>query len=205
MRGGWTIVRMFSHLFRYLVLSIPRFCVSPPGEFKEEICKSLDQYNAKIEHLKSEMEEYTDSANLIRADITALRSRHGVVTSNQKCDLCSQLVLTRHFFLFPCTHTFHTSCCVAESNKYLSSHPHRRQQVLADEEFKEAANAASQSESGGPKSPVVELSKEAREAKCIENFAASECCLCGEIMIDSVATPFVTMPEEEVEARAWEI
>jgi hypothetical protein len=188
-------------------LFCPFLCFRFQGEFKDEICKSLDQYNAKIEHLKSEMEEYTDSANLIRADINSLRSRFGVVTSNQKCDICSQPVLTRQFFLFPCTHTFHAQCSYNEATRYLQSHPQRRAQVLEDAEFQESLNASAApvATGKGAPPPPVELSKEAREQKCIENFASSECCLCGEIIIDSVSNPFISLPQEEAEASAWEI
>ena len=192
------------------------------GDFKEEISKSLAQYNSKIETLKSEMEEYTASATLIRQDIHALRSRYGVVSSQQKCDLCSQTVLTKHFLLFPCTHAFHTACALAECTKFLSAHPALRAKVLADDEAREAAataQAIAQGTSASSSHPAAAalaksaaaaaaaepvLSREAREARCLENFAASECCLCGEIMIDSVAKPFI-MPDEEFEVKAWEV
>jgi hypothetical protein len=192
------------------------------GDFKDEIAKSLSAYNSKIEQLKLDMEEFTDSATRIRQDINALRARHGVVSSHAKCDLCSQPVLTRHFFLFPCTHAFHTQCCVAECAKYLAQHPTLRAKLLKEEEEKEAA-AAQQASMAGAAMPnalgggskaaaaaaaaaaeVVPLSKEAREARCLENYAASECVLCGEIMIDSVAKPFI-LPEEDAEAKAWEV
>ena len=193
------------------------------GDFKEEISKSLAQYNSKIEALKHDMEDYTASANLIRHDIHALRSRYGVVSSHQKCDLCSQTVLTKHFLLFPCTHAFHTSCAVAECNKFLTAHPTLRTKVLADDEAREAASAAqsiaqgTSSSSSHPAAAALAksaaaaaaaepvLSREARESRCLENYAASECCLCGEIMIDSVATPFINMPQEEEEVKAWEV
>jgi hypothetical protein len=49
------------------------------ADFKDEICDSLDQYNAHIEKLKKEMDEYTQNANMIRKDITQLRNRFGYV------------------------------------------------------------------------------------------------------------------------------
>jgi len=197
------------------------------GEFKSEICKSLQQYQNKISHLKSRMEEYTNSANLIRQDIAALRNRYGIVSSNHKCDICSATLITRPFLLFPCTHTFHTQCMVEEVDAWLLKHPHIRAQVLADEEYKDPSTAesaattgnvggtlnpsksssSSSSSSSAPDSatPGPALSKEAREAKSIENYAASECILCGSIMIESVATPFISLPDEEAEVRAWEV
>jgi hypothetical protein len=187
-------------------------CSFSAGDFKEEISKSLAAYNNKIDSLKSEMESYTQSANLIRQDINSLRTRYGVVSSHQKCDLCSQPVLTRHFFLFPCTHAFHVACCVEECSKYLATHPALRARVMADEESREqnaqqqailsgtASASAAKSSSAAPA-----LSNAAREARCLEHYAASECVLCGEIMIDSVAKPFIRMPDEEAEMKAWEV
>ena len=93
------------------------------GEFKDEICESLEDYNENVEGLKDEMEEYTRSANLIRKDILSLKNRSGFVTSNQKCDLCTQPVLTRHFYLFPCTHVFHADCIAGEIQKYIEKNP----------------------------------------------------------------------------------
>jgi hypothetical protein len=60
------------------------------GDFKEEIVKSLEAYNTTIETLKTEMDGYTDTANKIRKDIGDLRNRSGFITSNQRCDICSQ-------------------------------------------------------------------------------------------------------------------
>lgn len=193
-----------------------------PGDFKEEISKSLAQYNSKIEHLKAEMEEYTASATLIRADMQTLRSRYGIVAAQQKCDLCSQTVLTKHFLLFPCTHAFHTACALAECNRFLGARPALRAKVLADDEAREAAaqaQAIAQGTSASSSHPAAAalaksaaaaaaaepvLSREAREARCLENYAASECCLCGEIMINSVSAPFI-LPDEDFEVKAWEV
>jgi len=188
------------------------------GDFKDEIARSLSSYNGKIEQLKADMEEFTESAQRIRQDIGSLRARHGVVSSHAKCDLCSQPVLTRHFFLFPCTHAFHTQCCVAECAKHLNAHPALRAKLMREEEEREQASAHQQASmaaapgagAGGKAAAAaaadpLPLSKEGREARCLENYAASECVLCGEIMIDSVAKPFILMPDEESEVRAWEV
>jgi len=44
-----------------------------------------------------------------------------------------------------------------------------------------------------------------RERKAVEAFANSECPFCGQIMIDSVHAPFVSLPEEKEEVASWEI
>lgn len=47
--------------------------------------------------------------------------------------------------------------------------------------------------------------REARERRAIEHFASSECIFCGDMMIDSVQDPFVSLPDENAEAKSWEI
>lgn len=41
----------------------------------------------------------------------------------QRCDLCSQPVLTRQFYLFPCLHVFHLDCITSEVKQYLDKNP----------------------------------------------------------------------------------
>lgn len=88
--------------------------------FQDEICASLDEYNSHIDHLKKEMDESTQSANLIRKDIAQLRHRYGFVGAGQKCDICFKLALSGPFLVFPCSHVFHTDCVVA---KLKDKHP----------------------------------------------------------------------------------
>jgi hypothetical protein len=44
-------------------------------DFKDEICACLEDYNQHIELLKTDMDEATHNADLIRADIRSLRNR----------------------------------------------------------------------------------------------------------------------------------
>ena len=60
------------------------------------------------------MDRTTQSARAIRADILQLNRRYEVVTGGMKCQLCSYPLLTRAFYIFPCTHAFHKDCCVNE-------------------------------------------------------------------------------------------
>lgn len=48
-------------------------------DFKEEICNALKEYNERIEELKTEMDEATRSAVLIRKDIKNLRNKYVVL------------------------------------------------------------------------------------------------------------------------------
>ena len=95
------------------------------GDFRTELLSTLDTFNSNIKALKDEMDVYTESAALIRQDIAALRHRSCVVPEDRQCDLCEKPLVSRAFYLFPCSHAFHTTCArkhvemVLEENKRL--------------------------------------------------------------------------------------
>ena len=82
--------------------------------FKDKIVESLEDYNARIDELKEEMDHYTSSAEQVRVEIRGLKTRHGELRGDQVCELCDQAILSRVFYLFPCSHAFHADCPVAE-------------------------------------------------------------------------------------------
>lgn len=81
-------------------------------DFKEEIAHALEGYSAQIETLKGEMDEATRTAEAIKQDIAALKNRFITIDANEQCSTCSNLLLTRQFYVFPCHHTFHADCLI---------------------------------------------------------------------------------------------
>lgn len=69
--------------------------------FKDKIVESLEDYNARIDELKEEMDHYTSSAEQVRVEIRGLKTRHGELRGDQVCELCDQAILSRVFYLFP--------------------------------------------------------------------------------------------------------
>lgn len=94
--------------------------------FKDEICLALEGYAARIEDLKAEMEQATESARNIRTDIDRLSQRFVTVEPDDKCGICEQDVLQRQFFVFPCRHAFHADCLIAVTTRRLSPRSLRR-------------------------------------------------------------------------------
>lgn len=45
------------------------------GHFKSAICASLERYHARIQELKDEMEDATQSASTLRQEVNAFRNR----------------------------------------------------------------------------------------------------------------------------------
>lgn len=82
--------------------------------FKDEICHALESYSNRIESLKTEMDQATQSAESIRLDTQRLANRFVAVEGDQKCGLCQALLLQRQFYVFACSHAFHADCLIAE-------------------------------------------------------------------------------------------
>ncbi|EJU01938.1 hypothetical protein DACRYDRAFT_94898 [Dacryopinax primogenitus] len=95
-------------------------------DFKDTIISALESSSAHIERLKSEMEDATRSAESIRAEITQLKDRFVTVERNERCARCGFGLLARQFYVFPCGHSFHTDCLIAQGTEYLPPHALRR-------------------------------------------------------------------------------
>jgi vacuolar protein sorting-associated protein 18 len=67
------------------------------------------------------MEEATKSADVIREEINAFKNKFAVVSGQDMCSLCGQQLMSRAFFLFPCTHRFHMDCLQAQVTPMLST------------------------------------------------------------------------------------
>lgn len=108
--------------------------VFPPfvviNDFKDEICRSLTAYNAHINDLVMEIEDSTNAAQAIRSDIDKLPNKFGTISSNQTCETCRTPILSKSFYLFPCTHVFHQNCLIDYLKPLLTS-SHERQALIA--------------------------------------------------------------------------
>lgn len=121
-------------------------------DFKEEIAHALEGYSSHIDTLKNEMDEATRTAESIKQDIASLRNRFVTVDAGETCAVCSHLLLTRQFYVFPCRHNFHADCliglvsvrhlCVftiltaSQAKEYLPAHSLRRILALQTEFMK---------------------------------------------------------------------
>lgn len=78
--------------------------------FKEAICDSLKEYNRKIQEQRKEMEESAEAAENVRKSIQSFKNRSVTISGNDKCSICGIFLLLKPFFLFPCSHKFHSDC-----------------------------------------------------------------------------------------------
>ncbi|CAG8446869.1 13007_t:CDS:10, partial [Dentiscutata heterogama] len=195
-----------------------------------EICSALEEYNTHIEDLKSEMDEATKSAESIRLDIRELRSRFAIVTSGEKCSLCDSPLLTRQFYIFPCQHAFHADCLIQEVTKHLSAGQLRKILDLQDQIAKEISNfnrapdnTARERHGFAPggldrlrglilpdvaapsgDDVAVVVSKVDQLKDELDDYVASECVLCGDMMIKTIEMPFINDEESDL-LLSWAI
>jgi len=88
-------------------------------DFKIEICSALEDYATKIESLRSEMDNATQSAESIKKDIENLRSRFVTIDKEDKCWKCGLGLVSKGFYVFPCQHAFHTDCLISMVSFFL--------------------------------------------------------------------------------------
>ena len=160
--------------------------------FRDHICHSLEDYNASIDALKHDMNEFTASAERIRQDIRSLEDRSMTVLGSQRCDLCFRPVLSRSFYLFPCSHAFHTDCLIEHMKRYLTEE--QRSRVLTLQRML----ASSTAEGGGGGEKAGERNALENE---LDDIVASECILCGEHMIREVSEPFLSSSSSSSSSR----
>ncbi|CAK4621311.1 hypothetical protein LEN26_021232 [Aphanomyces euteiches] len=193
------------------------------NDFKKEICESLQAYNDRIDQLKSEMREYTDSAELIRDDMQKLRKRSAFVSGNQRCDLTGENILGKEFYLFPCGHAFHASALRQEMQKHLNSFQRQtvkqliqKLQELSTEPnqpssaYQRAWNALTNVNADkNAEATMAAMKGNTNERELIQQkldeIVAAECIFCGEVMIKSIHAPFITDEDEAREGAEWRI
>ncbi|UZJ55107.1 hypothetical protein CBS101457_004427 [Exobasidium rhododendri] len=101
--------------------------------FKDEICNALESYSNRIEILKTEMDEATQSAESIRLETQRLAHRFVSVDREQSCGKCQELLLQRQFYVFACGHAFHADCLIAETTRHLPQRTLRRILLLQEQ------------------------------------------------------------------------
>jgi hypothetical protein len=172
--------------------------------FKDAICTSLQEYNQHIEQLKEEMDDATESAKEIRTEIQRLRNKFSFVRGQDKCSSCSYPLMIRAFYLFPCSHRFHTDCLIAEVLPHLTDSKRARaselQRKLASKERATRTSPQTQTIAMG----ILGIAGNDQNFKEeLDDLVASECIYCGDIMIRCVDKPFIEEKDYEAVIQSW--
>uniref|UniRef100_A0A0E0QF34 Pep3/Vps18 beta-propeller domain-containing protein n=3 Tax=Oryza TaxID=4527 RepID=A0A0E0QF34_ORYRU len=150
-------------------------------DFKEEICKSLKDYDSQIDQLKQEMDDATRGADNIRSDIGALAQRYTVIDREEECGVCKRKILTAG--------GLHQAEKILDLQKRLS---------LMDRKAAKENGGNMNGESIISATPIDKLRSQ------LDDAVASECPFCGDLMIKEISLPFI-LPEESDEKASWEI
>ncbi|KAJ1990288.1 tethering complex subunit [Coemansia sp. RSA 1358] len=172
-------------------------------DFKDDICIALEDYEAQIQDLRSEMDESTRSAEAMQRDMTNLKNRFAILNAEETCQTCGQPLWLRQFYVFPCQHSFHSDCLtrqvVGSCNRVQRRRIHELQSQSVEiskqrRQIRLTPLVSNKQRDGKFAENDEQLEQQLRRVKQqLDALVASECVLCGEAMIKSIAEPFIDM------------
>lgn len=141
---------------------------------KDEICTDLERFGTLINKLSLEMNSSIKINDNITKQIGAYSEKTQIIAAGESCALCDLLLTSRKFFIFPCSHAFHTDCLVKEilkSNDYATKKKlsFLQKKFLSSKQDKTAKFV---------NSPEVDA------------LLCRRCPLCSDIKIDTIDQPF---------------
>lgn len=180
--------------------------------FKEAICDSLKSYNSKIQEQKKEMDECAEAAEKVRDSIQSFRDRSVTICAQDKCSGCGHFLLLKPFFLFPCSHKFHSDCLEKNLIQLLSefqlnfkvyannlnpiSAPEEGQKLLKlKQKLSLLTTQIELAKNQNNVIPTQTIASRDQLKQDIENILAAECTVCGSLMINQLAQHFNIMNE----------
>lgn len=145
-------------------------------DFKDTVCLALKDYEMKLQEQKKDMEESVKSAETIRNNLQDFRNRSLIIGGNEICTICELSLLSKPFFVFPCSHKFHSDCMEKQLTTNISSNQIERINIL-----KHHLTSAGQGQNEKTREQIKEE---------IEECIAASCLYCGELMIESLDKQF---------------
>ncbi|EGV63916.1 tethering complex subunit [Yamadazyma tenuis] len=158
------------------------------NNFKDEIIRSLNQYNNKINQLSIEMKESLLISNKLNNQIQESNDRikkgkiFTIVEPGEPCCFCNKLLISKNFVVFPnCHHGFHKECLV----KYYLM-------IKGDYRFKRFFQNFKKQNGGGNK-------------KELDDIMLRECVLCNESNILTIDNNLVDPIKDKAAIDEWEL
>ncbi|CAG8549918.1 24581_t:CDS:10 [Cetraspora pellucida] len=185
----------------------------------EDLKQEMEEATKSAESIRLDIRELRSRRNFVR---------FAIVTSGEKCSLCDFPLLTRQFYIFPCQHAFHSDCLIQEVTKHLNTVQLRKilelQEQIGKERAKELSNFNHPPDStargrnsftpGGldrlkglilpdvathsGDDVAVVVSKVDQLKDELDDLVASECVLCGDMMIKTIEKPFINEEESDL-------
>jgi hypothetical protein len=162
-------------------------------QFKKPIIKSLENYNERLNDLRTEMNEASKSIDDIRDDLAKYRTRCvATIDSNETCSICEQaLMLQSTFYIFPCGHYFHGECLIKPkyegntNDKARSNKATQGKKPTAQKDI-DTVNRLQSILASGIAPPSRDMESVQQE---LDDIIGSQCVLCGEAAVDSLDQP----------------
>jgi len=167
--------------------------------FKDAICESLQQYTDHIESLKEEMNEAKSSSEVIRKEIIEAKAEHQFVRATDRCALCCDLLMTRPFYIFSCTHMFHSDCLAEAIYPHL---PQAKQKRLLELQSR-LASSTNENDLMSQNSRSITMDKYDQVQAELDDLIASECLFCGDIMVRNIDKLFIEDSEFNKVMKEW--
>jgi hypothetical protein len=168
--------------------------------FKEDICKSLSSYKARIDDLNNELNESRQSQEMVKRELKTIKERCIEIEGMQACDICSKPVMKSAFYVFPCAHTFHRDCLLKIILPVLKVKDSVRHSKISATLI-EIAQKEGKTPAG--KGLIMESRESIRDMyKRLNSLLAPRCYFCSNDFIDTVKDDLAEDPEEE---KMWAI
>eukprot|EP00428_Durinskia_dybowskii_P070223 CAMPEP_0170407188 /NCGR_PEP_ID=MMETSP0117_2-20130122/28114_1 /TAXON_ID=400756 /ORGANISM="Durinskia baltica, Strain CSIRO CS-38" /LENGTH=1170 /DNA_ID=CAMNT_0010664419 /DNA_START=122 /DNA_END=3634 /DNA_ORIENTATION=+ len=165
--------------------------------FQEEICLTLENCGEHIYNLKGQMKELVDSAESTVQELECMKNRaYSMVAQVQLCEYCSESLLGKVFYLFPCSHGFHCQCLVQRCAQLLTP-----VQVNAVRGVEELLRGLVYKGKDLNMDRRVRAQQEALQLE-LDGYIAADCPLCGYMMIQSLSQPLIS-DSESGEINIW--
>jgi len=163
--------------------------------FRNPICESLKSYNAKIDKLREEIHEISDSIEQIREEIRLTKNDHCFVRTSDLCSLCKITVLSREFYQFPCKHQFHVNCLETRLNKLLDAD--KLTELSKIKLDLNELNRTLQLTSTPQQNNDDLLADKERLLSKFDEIVSAECIYCSELMINTIEKPLIDSDSDQ--------
>lgn len=164
---------------------------------RTEICMSLKGTAKGINNIRDEINDLAESVESTVKELDTMRHKgYSTISNYQQCDLCCTILMGSQFYLYPCSHGFHSNCLLSHTKKCLNSNDLQVIETLETslkqlQVLKESNNTDNK----------IKVRYEAIQEE-IDSYIAADCPLCGYVMINAVEKPFDSNTEE---AKKWEL
>ena len=125
-----------------------------------------------------------------------MKKRGYSLSSKQRCEYCSDSIFSKQFYIFPCSHGFHSSCILKRA------HLHVDKEELAHIKGLEEQIRVCAARANDVADKRAVLQYEYLQAE-LDGCVAADCPLCGYVMIRSLNTPLITDSIEEI--NSWSL